>query len=74
MVTILSGLARSTSQKPDSSAPVQVVKTSVLVRRHRSPLICCTTDEGTTGQRSDDVKRGEEEDKSVAIRVCPLTE
>jgi hypothetical protein len=41
-----------TFQKYDSPAPVQVVETLAVVRRHRSPLICCTADEGTTVQRS----------------------
>jgi hypothetical protein len=44
------------------------------VRRHRSPLICCTADKGTAGQRSDDAENWEEKDESVAIRLWPPTE
>jgi hypothetical protein len=69
-----SGRARSTSQKPNLQAPVQLVKTPTVVRRHRSSLICCTTDEGTAGQRSDNAENWEEEDESVAIHPCPPTE
>jgi hypothetical protein len=57
MVRTPSGPTRSTFQKPDSVAPVQVVKTPALVQRHHSPFICYTVDEGTTGQRSDDTER-----------------
>jgi hypothetical protein len=66
-----SGRARSTSQKPDSPSPVQVVTMSAVIQRHRSPLICYTADEGTARQRSGGAKNWEEEDKSAVIRVCP---
>jgi hypothetical protein len=67
MVRNPSWRARSTSQKPDSSAPVQVIKTSALVRRHRSPLICCTTLKGIVGQRSGNAERREWGDELVAM-------
>jgi hypothetical protein len=57
MVRNPSERVRSTSQKPDLLPPVQVVKTTTLVRRHRSPLIYCTIDEGTVGQRSGEAER-----------------
>ncbi|PVH47893.1 hypothetical protein PAHAL_4G179600 [Panicum hallii] len=41
-----------TSQKPDSPAPVQVLRSLAPVQRHRSPSIRCTADEGTAGLKA----------------------
>jgi hypothetical protein len=47
----MSGRVRHTSHKPNSPTPMQVIKLSVSIWRHCSPLICCTIDIRTTGHR-----------------------
>jgi hypothetical protein len=66
-----SGRARSTSRKPDSPAPVQVVKSSVSVRIHRSLLICCMADTGTVGQRSGSAETEMEKTRRFCFAFAP---
>jgi hypothetical protein len=75
MVRNPSGRARSTFQKYDSPTLVQVVKTPTLVRRHRSPLFCCTTDEGTGQGREEAAQRDENEKmRRLMCFMCPSAE
>jgi hypothetical protein len=60
----------SSVQGPPGSKTPTVVKTPTLVPRHRSHLICCTADEGTTWQRSG----GNEKTSRLVCLVFPPAE